>query len=70
LKGGLDGRKVALVTLGTNPNVSLANIDLSYKQKSRGLLSLYWGENRSLGGNVAGNFEWFLQIEKPQISSK
>jgi leucyl aminopeptidase (aminopeptidase T)/predicted transcriptional regulator len=70
LKGGLDGRKVALVTLGTNPNVSLANIDLSYKQKSRGLLSLYWGENRSLGGNVAGTFEWFLQIEQPQISSK
>lgn len=70
LKGGLDGRKVALVTLGTNPNVSLANIDHSYKQKSRGLLSLYWGDNRSLGGDVAGNFEWFLQIEQPQISSK
>jgi len=70
LQGGIDGRKVALVTLGTNPNVSLANIDISFKQKSRGLLSLYWGENRSLGGNVAGTFEWFLQIENPQIISK
>ncbi len=70
LQGGIDGRKVALVTMGTNPNVSLANIDLSFKQKSRGLLSLYWGDNRSLGGHVAGTFEWFLQIEKPEIISK
>jgi len=70
LEGGIDGRKVALVTIGTNPNVSLANIDLSFKQKSRGLLSLYWGDNRSLGGRVAGTFEWFVQIEKPELYSK
>lgn len=70
LQGGIDGRKVALVTMGTNPNVSLANIDVSFKQKSRGLLSLYWGENQSLGGKVSGTFEWFLQLENPQIISK
>lgn len=67
--GGLDGRKIALICLGTNPNVSLANIDLSFKQKSRGLLSVYWGNNRSLGGNVNGHLEWFLQIEKPKLTS-
>lgn len=67
IDGGLDGRKIALICLGTNPNVSLANIDLSFKQKSRGLLSVYWGNNRSLGGDVAGNLEWFLQIEKPEL---
>ncbi len=67
IAGGLDGRKIALICLGTNPNVSLANIDLSFKQKSRGLLSVYWGNNRSLGGNVSGNVEWFLQIEKPEL---
>lgn len=67
-KGGEDGAKVALICLGTNENVNLANIDSSYKHKSRGLLTLYWGENRSLGGDVQGNFEWFIQIERPQIS--
>lgn len=67
MAGGQDGRKIALICLGTNPNVSLANIDLSFKQKSRGLLSVYWGNNRSLGGDVSGNLEWFLQIENPQL---
>jgi leucyl aminopeptidase (aminopeptidase T)/predicted transcriptional regulator len=68
ISGGIDGRKVALICLGTNPNISLANIDNSYKQKSRGLLSFYWGDNRPLGGDVAGINEWFVQIEQPQLS--
>jgi len=70
ITGGLDGRKIALVCIGTNPNVSLANIDMSFTQKSRGLVSIYWGDNRSLGGEVAGSCEWFLQIENPKIISK
>ncbi len=67
LGGGLDGRKIALVCIGTNPNISLGNIDNSFKQKSRGLLSVYWGDNRPFGGDVAGTNEWFIQIEKPQL---
>lgn len=69
IAGGIDGRKISLICMGTNPNVSLANIDPSYRQKSRGLLAVYWGNNRSLGGDVVGNIEWFLQIEKPQLIS-
>lgn len=67
VEGGIDGRKVALVCLGTNPNVSLGNIDNSFRQKTSGLLSVYWGDNRALGGNVAGSVEWSLQIQNPQI---
>ena len=70
VESGIDGRKVALVCLGTNPNISLGNIDHSYRQKTRGLLSLYWGDNRALGGNVAGTTEWSMHIEKPQIIIK
>ncbi len=65
--GGQDGRKVALVCIGTNDNIGLGNIDNSYKQKASGLVTVYWGENRTLGGNVAGNSEWFVQIETPTI---
>ncbi len=63
--GGVDGAKVALVCMGTNDSISLENIDLSYKHKTSGLVTVYWGENRSLGGDVAGNSEWFVQIENP-----
>jgi len=67
--GGADGRKIALVGVGTNPNVSLANIDLSFSQKSRGLVTVWWGDNRSIGGQVMGGCEWFVQIEKPKLKS-
>jgi leucyl aminopeptidase (aminopeptidase T) len=70
VEGGIDGRKVALVCMGTNTNIGLGNIDNSYTQKTRGLLSIYWGDNRALGGNVAGGIEWSLHIEKPKISIK
>lgn len=67
--GGIDGRKVALVCMGTNENIKLESIDLSYKHKTSGLVTVYWGENRSLGGDVAGNSEWFIQIETSQINN-
>lgn len=67
--GGKDGRKIALICMGTNPNISLANIDMSFKQKSQGLVTVYWGDNRSVGGSVQGNCEWFLQLENPSLTS-
>ena len=67
--GGVDGKKIALICMGTNPNISLANIDMSFKQKSRGLVTVYWGDNRSVGGNVKGSCEWFLQLENPSLKS-
>lgn len=69
-QGGPDARKVALICLGTNENVSLENIDESYRQKSLGLMTLYWGENVSLGGSVRGGSEWFVQIEEPVFKRK
>ncbi len=65
--GGEDGKRIALICMGTNPNISLANIDTSFKQKSRGLVTVYWGDNRSIGGMVQGHCEWFLQLENPTI---
>lgn len=69
-QGGPDGRKVALICLGTNDNVRLENIDLSYKHKMMGLMTVYWGENTTQGGTVEGASEWFIQIEDPAITNK
>lgn len=66
--GGPDGRKVALICLGTNDNIRLGDIDNALKHKSSGFLSLYWGNNRALGGSVSGTQEWFLQVENPGIN--
>jgi len=66
--GGLDGRKVALICLGTNDNIKLGNIDNALKHKSDGFLSLFWGNNTALGGSVNGNQEWFIQIENPRLN--
>lgn len=66
--GGIDGRKVALIGLGTNDNIRLGDIDNALKHKSSGFLTVFWGDNRSLGGNVSGTQEWFLQIENPGIN--
>lgn len=66
--GGLDGRKVALIGLGTNDNIRMGDIDNALKHKSSGFLTVFWGDNRSLGGNVCGEHEWFLQIENPSIN--
>ena len=66
--GGKDGRKVALICLGTNDNIRGGNIDNALKHKSSGFMSVYWGSNRDVGGNIAGNNEWFIQIENPQLN--
>jgi leucyl aminopeptidase (aminopeptidase T) len=66
--GGADGRKVALVCMGTNDNIRLENIDLSYKHKTDGLVTVYWVENRTLGGEVCGTCEWFIQIDTPKLT--
>lgn len=68
--GGIDGKKIALVCIGTNPSISLSNIDMSFKQKSQGLVTVYWGDNRSVGGNTAGSCEWFVQLENPILTTK
>ncbi|HPB18904.1 MAG TPA: helix-turn-helix domain-containing protein, partial [Candidatus Cloacimonas sp.] len=41
--GGKDGRKVALICLGTNDNIRGGNIDNALKHKSSGFMSVYWG---------------------------
>ncbi len=66
--GGKDGRKVALICLGTNDNIRGGNIDNALKHKSSGFMSVYWGSNRDVGGTIAGNNEWFIQIENPQLN--
>ncbi len=68
--GGPDGRKIALICLGTNDNIRLGDIDNALKHKSEGFLSLYWGNNRALGGSVSGTQEWFLQVENHNINFK
>jgi leucyl aminopeptidase (aminopeptidase T) len=68
--GGADGRKIALVCLGTNENILRGNIDNALKHKSDGFLSLFWGNNQALGGTVAGEQEWIVQIEKPNLNFK
>lgn len=66
--GGADGRKIALVCLGTNENILRGNIDNALKHKSDGFLSFFWGNNQALGGTVAGEQEWIVQIEKPILN--
>jgi leucyl aminopeptidase (aminopeptidase T) len=69
-EGGADGRRVALICLGTNNNIKTENVDISYKHKSNGLMTVYWGENKTLGGTVSGLTEWFIQLEKPILKYK
>jgi hypothetical protein len=33
------------------------------------MVTVYWGDNRSVGGNVKGSCEWFLQLENPSLKS-
>ncbi len=61
--GGKDGGRIAFICLGTNYNMGLEHIDLSYKSKTKGFLSLYWGENVSMGGTVAGKCEWMVLLD-------
>ncbi|MGI6197691.1 MAG: aminopeptidase [Candidatus Cloacimonadaceae bacterium] len=66
--GGVDGREIALVCLGTNTNILRGNIDNALQHKSDGFLSFFWGNNQALGGTVRGDQEWIVQIEKPILN--
>lgn len=70
LDGGPDGGKIAFVCLGTNYNMGLEHIDLSYKSKTKGFLSIYWGDNSFMGGNVQGNHEWIAILENFKLNLK
>jgi len=39
----------------------------SFKNKSKGNVAIYWGDNMSLGGNVHSYMEWQVQLNKPKI---
>ncbi len=66
-EGGEDGAEIALICLGTNYRIGLSSLDLQHINKSKGLLTVYWGNNTMLGGEVKGKLEWQIQIEKPKI---
>ena len=68
--GGKDGKKIALICIGTNYNMNGVEIDISFRNKSKGNVSIYWGDNISLGGNVHSNIEWQIQLNKPTIIVK
>ena len=65
-EGGPDGRKISLISIGTNYNMDEANIDPLYKSKSKDIISIKWGENVSIGGSVKGGVEWHIQLDNPQ----
>lgn len=66
-EGGPDGHKISLISLGTNYNMNKDNIDPLYKSKSKGIVTIRWGENVSVGGSVKGGVEWQIQLENPKI---
>ncbi len=70
LEGGSDGRKISMLSLGTNYNMDEANIDPLYKSKSKNVFTIRWGENVSIGGSVKGAVEWQIQLENPKIEIK
>jgi len=69
-EGGADGGVVSMLTLGTNYNMNTKNIDPLYRCKSKGLVTVRWGENRSIGGTVQGQVEWQVQLENPEMKVK
>ncbi|MDO9577879.1 MAG: aminopeptidase [Candidatus Cloacimonadales bacterium] len=66
-EGGPDGRKISLISLGTNYKMNETNIDPLYKSKSKDVFTIRWGENVSIGGSVKGAVEWQIQLENPKI---
>lgn len=69
-EGGPDARKISMLSLGTNYNMDETNIDPLYRSKSKGVISIKWGENISIGGTVTGGVEWQIQLENPKIEIK
>ncbi|MCD4819737.1 MAG: aminopeptidase [Candidatus Cloacimonetes bacterium] len=69
-EGGSDGHKISMISIGTNFNIDAVNIDPLYKSKSKGIISIRWGENVSIGGSIKGAVEWKIQLENPKIKIK
>jgi sRNA-binding regulator protein Hfq len=46
--------------------MNVSDIDPSYKNKSKEVLTIYWGNNVSLGGNVKGLVEMEIQLKKTE----
>ncbi len=69
-EGGPDARNISMLSLGTNYNMDETNIDPLYRSKSKGVISIKWGENISIGGTVKGGVEWQIQLENPKIEIK
>ncbi|MCF7912843.1 MAG: aminopeptidase [Candidatus Cloacimonetes bacterium] len=69
-EGGEDGAEIALICLGTNYGIETNCQDLQHVNKSKGLLTVYWGNNTMMGGEVKGQLEWQIQIEKPIIKKR
>ena len=69
-EGGPDARRISMLSLGTNYNMDETNIDPLYRSKSKGVISIKWGENVSIGGSVKGGVEWQIQLENPKILIK
>lgn len=68
-EGGPDGRKIALITIGTNYNMNVSDIDPSYRSKSKDTLTIYWGNNISLGGKVEGLVDIEIQLKEVKIKT-
>jgi len=69
-EGGPDARMISTINIGTNYNMNKVNIDPLYKSKSKGIISIKWGENVSIGGSIKGSIEWQIQLENPKIKIK
>ncbi|MDP8201899.1 MAG: aminopeptidase [Candidatus Tenebribacter burtonii] len=62
-EGGPDARKISTINIGTNYNMNQVNIDPLYLSRAKGVISIKWGENVSIGGSVKGGVEWQIQLE-------
>jgi len=69
-EGGEDGAEIAMICLGTNYRIKPDSQDLQHVNKSKGLLTVYWGNNTMMGGDVKGLLEWQIQIDKPIIKKR
>jgi leucyl aminopeptidase (aminopeptidase T) len=65
--GGADGRKVALICVGTNTFLDLETVNQTYRHKTRGVISLYWGNNTLFNGNVKGCVDWFVELYNTKL---
>ena len=69
-EGGPDARKISSINVGTNYNMNNVNIDPLYRSRSKGVITIKWGENVSIGGSIKGGVEWQIQLANPKIEMK